>query len=463
MVEQEKLTYHVDRSRIVAYRRCPRSRFLGYEVELPETEAGVRGVSPGRLSLPILIGSSVHLGLESLHAWYMGSNLAAPADLDFALERALEYFNSKISEEEMELSEATEQAAIDEFSFLNKPVGAEQAQQQGARREFKIKEARAMVEALVRSYYEVGLQQLLEVYDILCVEKEMSSIIVDNDELQVVLNGRADAIMREKATGVLTILSIKTAKDLDARASANWMEDDQGVSECYLLREMARNGLLEEWGIEAFDDVQVGVQMLYLLKGREYQDSADGIYKHNHPVVRPYVLESPTNVEIRPEREYQDEFSGQTKYLGKNWKRRNHWEVGVTQQDIIEGLLLNYPGAVEKYVQMPNLYIRTSEELDNWTMEAALQELNLATVRLDTQREENVNWDMLLAGEFPKYRQSCNYPVACDFKVLCHPVAGELGMSLVGEAMVTGGLVQVEGFKVRKANHPQEEAGDVQY
>lgn len=456
----EKLVYHTDRSRIVSYRRCPRARYWGYEFEVPEVE-GVPGVVPGGVNLPMTIGSAVHQGLEMLHIMQLpsvGPKVEIDEPVEYAVTQALDYFNGQVMAEENAVLDMAQDVAQDEFAFLDAPAGAED---QGRRREFKIREARAMVEALVRSYYKVGLPVLLEKYEVLLVENEMSSLLVDQADLAVQLNGRSDALLREPTTGSLAILSIKTAKDLDARSSRNWMEDDQGISECYLIREMARAGKLAQFGISDFDDVQVGVQMLYLLKGKEYKDDKDGIWKHGHPVVRPFSQESPGgDVELRPKWNWVDD-TGKDRVLGKGWRATPIWDTGRDISQWIDEIHMQHEGVLEATVLLPELYIRTNEEMDNWAMEAALQELNLATVKLDMQREESVNLEMLLAGEFPKHRNSCNYPVACEYKVLCHPVCGELGMSSVGEMLMSGGLVQVEGYTRRIANHVQEEGKDV--
>ena len=200
--------------------------------------------------------------------------------LEHAVTVALNYYNGAVIREEAALLTAQQDIAQDEFAFLDaQPGGTEPT---GLKRAFKIREGRALVEALVRTYYKVGLPLLLDRYEILLVEKEMASLIVDNEEITVQMNGRADAILREKATGNLAALSIKTPKKLDYRSDANWKEDDQGISECYLIREMVRAGLLAEFGYQDFDEVQVGVQMLMLCKGYEKEDKKDGVWKHTH-------------------------------------------------------------------------------------------------------------------------------------------------------------------------------------
>jgi len=466
-MERNKLVFHTDRSRIIDYRRCPRKRFWGTEVEIAETEQGVRGIAPLAVNIPMTIGSAVHEGLEMLHKLHsstMELNVTMrlePSVVDKAVTYALGYYNGVVVREEAALLTAAQDIAQDEFAFLDAEPGAEPT---GLKRAFKIREGRALVEALVRSYYKVGLPLLLDRYEILLVEKEMAALLVDNAEITVQLNGRADAILREKATGNLAALSIKTPKKLDYRADANWKEDDQGISECYLIREMVRAGLLADFGYGDFDEVQVGVQMLMLCKGYEKEDKKDGIWKHVNPVVWPYAQEQPSGEYLlRPSYDYVKE-DGTMGRLGKGWNQRHLWEIEeYSQQQWIDEIVEQHPGELEKLLVFPQLLLRTNAEMDTWATEAAMQEANLATLRLDMQRAEQtgieVNFPMVMASEFPMYRQSCNYPGPCEYKVLCHPVSGELGfgMSSVGEALVVGGLVQVEGFKVRKANHPSEE------
>lgn len=456
--QQQNNIFHTDRSRIVATHRCPRARFFGYEVQVSPEQVTL-GITPERLSLPMLIGSSVHQGLEILHRFHcIGDVVPNVRDLSsYAVEKALEYYDLGVAAHEASI--IPEDVAEDEW--MDSAPGD---QSESRKLEFKIKEGRMMTEALVRVYSEVGLVKLLAQYEILLVEKEMSSVIAEDESnsLGVQLNGRADAILRERSSGALATLSIKTAKDLDARSSKNWMEDDQGISECYLIQQLVQQGKLEEFGIQPFDEVQVGVQMLYLLKGREYADKADGIWKHGNAITRPFAQEQPSGeVFLKPKYNIVNPDTGKPGTLGTKWRATPIWDTGWEVSTWIAEMLVNDLEVLDSMCLMPNLYIRSEAEISNWVVEAGMQEMNFAILRLDMARAQgSMNLSMILAGEFPKHRNSCNYPVACDFKVLCHPVAGELGMSEVGEAMVTQGLVQLRGFKVRTANHAIE--GDAQ-
>jgi len=101
-MSDNKLIFHTDRSRIIDYRRCPRKRFFGTEVEIAETEKGVRGIAPLAVNIPMTIGSAVHEGLECLHAMHrVGALTPQITDLlDYAVKVGLDYYNGVVVLEE---------------------------------------------------------------------------------------------------------------------------------------------------------------------------------------------------------------------------------------------------------------------------------------------------------------------------------------------------------------------------
>lgn len=456
---QEKFIIHTDRTRVVAGRRCKRYRFWGYEFK-PLDQTGVPGIRPQGLNIPITIGSAVHQGLETLHRFckqQSDENLEpeVPREMiDYAVKLALDYYNGEVVREEVLLED---QQDIAEDEWFNAAPGAEAKSQARA---YKISEGRAQVEALVRAYALVGLPQLLDRYQILMVEEEMSKFIFEAMDGVVQLNGRADAVLRDKLTGALAALSIKTPKKIDYRAAKNQVEDDQGISECLLIEELAARGAFARYGISEDSLVQVGVQMLTLLKGYEKADDRDGIWKAVSGLIRPYGQESPGGeMSLRPKWNWIDD-TGAKRTLGKGWRVVNIWETGKEIKDWLEELLLNEPGVVEGHVLLPEYFPRTVEEMQHWQLETGFQERQFAGAREDLANhqtgERHLALGIFMAGEFPMNRSACNYPVPCEFKALCHPVGGDLGMSHVGEMLVREGLSSVEGFVGREANHPQE-------
>ncbi len=460
-IHDPKLALHTDRSRIVTTRRCKRARFWGYEVTVPENIPGVLGISPARTSIPMLIGSAVHQGLELLHKrLLLTGGTADETTREEAVEVGLEYYNTRVEAEALELQAGL---SLAEDEWMDAPVGLEEV---GKSRDFEIKEGRALVEALIRAYYMVGLSQLWDRYEILTVEEEVSGVIIAVLDAEIQLNGRADAVLRDRATGGLFAFSIKTAKDLDSRASYNWREDDQGISECFLIQQQVLDDRFAEFGINSGDQPQLGVQMLHLLKGNKYKDQNDGIWKHSSPLVRPFTQEGPMgDLEFRPKWNWVDD-TGKNRVLGKGWRATPIWETSRGIQDWLDELFNNYEGVLEGLVVLSEGLVRSPEEIHNWTLEAGLQELGVLTTRevgnSPAAQQGKLNLEIFMAGEFPKNRSACNYPTACEFKPLCHPVVGTLGMSEVGEVLVKGGLVQIQGFKARVPNHPQEQEQKVE-
>src|ERR1700733_12498314 len=69
-------TIYTDRSRAEAYLRCPRLRFLSYHQD------GL-GITAAKEPLPLLVGKSVHKGLESLLLGKTEDEAVAVALLEF--------------------------------------------------------------------------------------------------------------------------------------------------------------------------------------------------------------------------------------------------------------------------------------------------------------------------------------------------------------------------------------------
>ena len=248
---------YTDRSRIEQTQRCARSRWYGYH------ESGL-GLSPMKLPLPLAVGKSVHKGLEQLLRYAMeveSSGHTPQWDLveSGAVELALADFRQHEDALALDLSESQGLVATaDTQSFgallgvgeddaavgvLNERVGAMRSQFD----KYLAREQASLVEAMVRAYARRRLRPLLEQYEVLEVEREgewkladleryvNSRGRLDSDEIEtwgeLWFMSRPDALLRERATDQLYLLSFKTTAGWDVRRAKSAEHDMQGLTE----------------------------------------------------------------------------------------------------------------------------------------------------------------------------------------------------------------------------------------
>lgn len=415
-----------DRSRVIEYRRCPRSRYLGYELRLPEG-IGVGGITLARPNLDMLIGSGVHKGLEFM---------VDPGEAEYAVKMGLDLYNERVREWEDQVGV---EAARVEGDFLSQEMEGEEGGGSPRVESYRIAEGRALVEALIRCFWlsPFGRQWMLDNYKINAVERELSIKVADN----ILFMARPDGEL-ETTTGDLLALSIKTAKVFDNRTSKNYLYDDQGLSELLALQRS---------GVPA-----MGVQMLYLLKGRYEQDKIDNAYKTTSGLVRPYYKPGivSDDDEYRPGWNWIDE-EGKNRTLGKGYSRVNIWEpqhLGV--KEWIERAAREFPELLDRHLVTPEPQYRSPADIDSWRGQMIYQEWRVS------EGAEEVN-SYLAEGDigmavnclhkhFPQYRHSCTYPSLCPFIPICHE-----GML---EPLLEAGVQGIGGFADRRPNHPQEVA-----
>ena len=259
-------TVWTDRSRTETAQRCLRLRFLEYH-EGPEH----MGIQPTKKPLPLVVGGSVHVGLEHLLLGEGEEAAVAAALVDFsqfksalaldlaestAMATPVEGFDAQVAAQARELG-------LDESD----PQVAELFQRQrNAAAEFDAwlyAEQSALVEAMVRAYARRRLPVLLAEFEVLEVEREGEWELAEwradpghcncghPDAVHVHTTGacahcdcsrfsdywtlqfmsRPDALLRNRADNSLYLLSFKTAATWDVRKARDAEHDMQGLSE----------------------------------------------------------------------------------------------------------------------------------------------------------------------------------------------------------------------------------------
>ena len=207
------MTIEVDRSRIISYQQCPRQRFLAYH-------AHGKGLQRKAKALPLIVGSAFHEGAESL----------LHGDIETACYRAIKY-----------LADA----------FKGKGVGFDGEEATDATLVYSAQEQVALAEGLIRAWGLSQLPQFLETFEVIEVEKEGRAILSygvgnvgkDDPNYQVLWKGsnsddltlmfRPDALVRDKLSGDLYVVSWKTASMYGKRTLQQCRTDMQSISEVW--------------------------------------------------------------------------------------------------------------------------------------------------------------------------------------------------------------------------------------
>lgn len=254
---------YVDRSRVEDFQRCGRKRFLTYH------ENGT-GIEPTGKGIALVVGGAVHVGLATLlRLGQQEYDLNArhgdtPVVFSMGLEDgAVRDALADLARTRIEL-DTTELAAMtavgpDLAATLAESLGlapddprvttlAERTfQGRGDFDKYLAAEQAALVEGMVRAYARRRLRPLLEMYEVLEVEREgewkLSEWWVgdstdprrDNgstdDKRELWFMSRPDALLRDRESNQLYILSFKTTGSWDHRKERDARHDMQGLSE----------------------------------------------------------------------------------------------------------------------------------------------------------------------------------------------------------------------------------------
>lgn len=424
------------RSAILTRQSCGRKWWWEYG---HPTGAGVPGIVSSKLNMDLLTGSGYHVGIE---------NLLRGSSLDEALGRSLEgdgigwpglwpLMKSKgliLSDKEDAYYVAQEQAAI--------------------------------VEALIRGYYFSQLPVLKARFDIIEVERDGEEIISipEVPDFQVRFGYRADALLLEKETLDLYILSLKTAKHFYKKREEVAHRDMQGLSEVAVVDQrlgrwdsLLKSGpsditgfdprtLIPEWFYsrwrEGASALVTGVKMEFALKGdrREWPKGSGKYYYSNH-LIRPWKKLSLAEQTVPKRRraptassclelpyavnwEFKDDL-GANHTLGAGWRPVNIWEdMGV--KNWIEFLMENQiqdlqPGeAVESMFVTPFEFYRSDEDIDAWKQKTVYSERRTYEGRKKVLESTTPKTYLSALNEhFDTHSDRCDYPVTCPYQPIC--------------------------------------------
>lgn len=182
--------WKTSRSEIITAQHCPRkawrSRFFGGT-----------GIQRKRTSLPLAFGIAFHAGAEKL----------LTGDVEGAVAAAHLYLDLAFSNEAIDI----------EHTEVTYAIG----------------EQKAIVEGLIRGWWAHEGEKFLRDFEVLSIEQEGEAFLADG----IVLQFRPDAVVRERQSGDVYVVSWKTASTFGPWTTNQSSTDMQSMSEVWGVQE----------------------------------------------------------------------------------------------------------------------------------------------------------------------------------------------------------------------------------
>jgi hypothetical protein len=406
--------FETDRSGILSMQKCPRDRYYSRHF-------GGNGIERLRKSLPLVFGSAFHIGTEPL-----------------------------LRGEGIEVAVA---AAINHLDLAFSAEGVDLEEKQTA---YAVEEQKVTAEGLLRAWWGEKGQRFLDEFEVLEVEQEGRAELAPG----VVLMFRPDALVREKLTGDLYIVSWKTASTFGAYTLNSIQTDMQSMSEVWGVQEQNKHlGQSELSGdVLEFGPRIEGALYLFAVKGQRRMDDYLGFKVQDTPLAYGWVKKGVPQEE--------DEWAFRYKWASE--------EEGRKFQQLPKGfrkvpIWSDYPGGVKAWIdalaarEITPRHInpfeaifpeslpvsRRSDEIESWRRQVVSQE---SRVRQRVKAVEEAHGDEeVLDREFPQHTANCyNYNSPCSFFDVCFKPA-------VKADPLGSGL-----YKIRQANHPEKGSSDAE-
>ena len=396
-------TYYWSRSAARAGQRCPLARFLEYDFF-------GRGLKKVALSMPLASGTYVHRGIEELLKW------------------CKERCQSLAVHPPEELIDKAVELACGEYQREVEKRGFGDTLPENL--EFAISEQVALVEALIRGFGIQVLPKLNEQYEVVAVELEelvtdfgtfkyfLPEVSPDPIVVKLVLQSRVDAILRQRESGDIYLLSLKTTSqvkgqgEIDERQEKATRHDMQGIVETYVVEHRLEaetehinklvatlqgqlDGMPEfvSKGVSALEKYLrknsvgakevMGVIPVFLLKGKRYNNDWENRKENYSPLIRVWKQQGVSDADSSFAWSYKWRGAdGKGHTLGKGWRVAYVWEqpggvkewvykLAATQQTsngIVEPVVQSEAGfCLPRQFYVPVVPIkRDSEKIERW-------------------------------------------------------------------------------------------------
>ena len=496
-----------DRSRIEQAQRCMRSRWLGYHQD-------GTGIESLRKPLPLAVGGSVHVGLAWLLRGHTEDDAATAALADFAT------YASALEVDTTEAAGMAPQSTLagtlaSSLGLSPEDAGIESLVEQAAHArgdfdDYLAKEQSALVEGLVRAYARRRLGPLLEQFEVLEVEREGQWELWNDGDTSGWFMSRPDALLLERGSNLLYLLSYKTAASWDIRKARDAEHDMQGLSEGVEVERRLAAWWQEQAEYMAWTRSTSRMSMYlaqcpapprihavryeYMLKGDRRRDkelsARLGIEARSQTshLIRQYAAVSTPQRGAAPYTvgdvcwswDYtRTEDSRDGSLAWQNWKPRAVWEqpggvkawidklgaaapvmsgydstVGMAPRELgwqseAQALGVTRQHPFDAVFLPPMTVYRNDDDLRDWIEQTEAQERSIAegTAVVERAGDEDSRRSALNVW-FPQTRRACEYPSTCAFVPVCYG-----GEDIRRDPLGSG------RYRSRQANHPQELEG----
>lgn len=386
-------------------------------------------------------------------------------------------------------------------------------------------EQAALVEGMVRAYARRRLRPLLEMYEVMEVEREgewkLSDAVMgkDGDEPEYELSpelwfmSRPDALLRDRESNQLYILSFKTTGSWDHRKERDARHDMQGLSEGVevdlrlarwwnRMREDMRNPVPETEIPAPMQDFLahvpsppriLGIRYEYLLKGDRWKDKdltarlgVESRVQKSH-LIRGYYNQAakPGDALWNWSWDFFKEDGGKSNLYWKNWRGQPVWEympvrdwidlldasepvmsgedstIGLAPRELgwkspAQGTGYTEGHPLDAVFVTPEtcaelLVYRNSDELRDWVEQIEAQERRVAEgiAAVDAAGKDEGARRSALNIHFTQNRHACEYPGTCAF------ARDKVGICWGSDSMRADPIGSGE-YRARVPNHPVE-------
>lgn len=365
-------TFFTDRSRQVAFQKCPRARFWGIVY-------GGWGISLATPDLDMELGKAIHVGVGSL---------LDTGELEQSLEAAVQGLAG----------------ALDSFyppQLVNTYL--------------------QLTEGLLRAFYALWYPRIKAKFQIVGKAEQEMSAWLNGEEAGIVHMSRPDAVLRDKASGEYGVWSVKTTSFADdAELELEYRTDTQGMAEM--------------WAAEKFFNQKMSWSQLFVIHTGAKEKTEEGPI-HISPAYQGWYKDDGLgSIQLAHSYWWKDE-QGKRRGLGQAWKRfavAEMYQGGIAQwiaADLTAGKIQPEVGnPLESLFFLPPAFYRREETIEEWRMSTFYQEDWIKRTS-ETYHQEGISdsiQDRILLSTFPQHRSSCIYMRRkCAFYQLCHGTAGE--------------------------------------
>jgi hypothetical protein len=404
------------------------------------------GIQRKTKALPLVFGSAFHEACEVLLGWEregLGCDSIADAP-DIAVRKAHKY--------------------LDEV-FANRAVDLDMPETQIA---YGIEEQKAIVEGLIRGWWAKDGERFLRDFEVLEVEREGRAVLLPEPyynmgEGDMILMFRPDALVRDRATGDIYIVSWKTASTFGQWTINSINSDMQSMSEVFGAEQT--NDVFKGTNPEYAPMKIEGVLYLFAVKSQRKMDDYLGFKTQRTPLAYAWMKAGATPEDTEWSWKYEwetEEINPKTQKpvktkLGKGWRLVPAWE--------------NYPGGVKAWIDdlaanriaprhinaLESIFpqsmpvSRRADEIESWRRQTVASEKRVqsAVDIVNSVMDNPEAFRIALDEQFPQQTHSCySYNSQCQFFDICFKPA-------VAADPMASGL-----YSIRISNHPEKETSD---